>query len=124
MIKLIRNSMLIQMMTKGKPSQIANLKTKIEELEKATEQMYRSQQVVNTLGNKVDEDMNNLLSESTLCEECHSQFTEKIEHICGRFDEAEDSSGLSEELLSDMDMIYAIYEDDEESADPVCGHSK
>ena len=112
------------MMTKGKPSQIANLKTKLEELEKAVDEMYRSQQVVNTLGNKVDEDMNNLLSESTLCEECHSQFTEKIEHICGRFDEAEDSSGLSEELLSDMDMIYAIYEDDEESADPVCGHAK
>ena len=123
MIKLIRNSMLIQMMTKGKPSQIANLKTKLEELEKAADEMYRSQQMALTLGNKVHEHMENL-NESTLCEECHSQLTEKIEHICGRFDEAEDSSGLSEELLSDMDMIYAIYEDDEESADPVCGHAK
>ena len=112
------------MMTKGKPSQIANLKTKIEELEKATEQMYRSQQVVNTLGNKVDEDMNNLLSESTLCEECHSQFTEKIERICGYFDEELDSSGLSEELWAEMEEVSQFDEDDEESADPVCGHSK
>ena len=112
------------MMTKGKPSQIANLKTKIEELEKATDQMYRSQQVVNTLGNKVDEDMNNLLSESTLCEECYSQFYKKIEHICGRLDEVGDSSGLSEELWAEMDEISYTDEDDEESADPVCGHSK
>ena len=109
------------MMTKGKPSQIANLKTKLEELEKAVDD--DRWKLARTLGNKVHESMMSL-SESELCEECHSQFTEKIEHICGRFDEAEDSSGLSEELLSDMDMIYAIYEDDEESADPVCGHSK
>ena len=124
MIKLIRNSMLIQMMTKGKPSQIANLKTKIEELEKATEQMYRSQQVVNTLGNKVDEDMNNLLSQSTLCQECYDQFYEKIEHICGRLDEVGDSSGLSEELWAEMEEMSKFDEDDEESTDPVCGHAK
>ena len=112
------------MMTKGKPSQIANLKTKLEKLEKAVDEMYRSQQVVNTLGNKVDEDMNNLLSESTLCEECHSQFTEKIEHICGRLDEVGDSSGLSEELWAEMEEMSKFDEDDEESTDPVCGHAK
>ena len=124
MIKLIRNSMLIQMMTKGKPSQIANLKTKIEELEKATEQMYRSQQVVNTLGNEVDEDMNNLLSQSTLCHQCFSQFYEKIEHICGRLDEVGDSSGLSEELWAELEEMTEFDEDDEEPADLVCGHAK
>jgi predicted nuclease with TOPRIM domain len=117
--------MLIQMMTKGKPSQIANLKTKIEELEKATEQMYQSQQVVNTLGNEVDEDMNNLLSQSTLCHKCFSQFYEKIEHICGRLDEVGDSSGLSEELWAELEeMTEFDDDDDEESSDSVCGHAK
>ena len=117
--------MLIQMMTKGKPSQIANLKTKLEELEKAVDEMYRSQQVVNTLGNKVDEDMNNLLSRSTLCQKCYDQFYEKIEHICGRLDEVGDSSGLSEELWADLEEMSTSWdEDDEESADPVCGHAK
>ena len=111
------------MMTKGKPSQIANLKTKLEELEKAADEMYRSQQMALTLGNKVHEHMENL-NESTLCEECHSQLTEKIEHICGRLDEVGDSSGLSEELWAEMDEISYTDEDDEESADPVCGHSK
>ena len=112
------------MMTKGKPSQIANLKTKLEELEKAVDEMYRSQQVVNTLGNKVDEDMNNLLSQSTLCQKCYDQFYEKIEHICGRLDEVGDSSGLSEELWAEMEEMSKFDEDDEESTDPVCGHAK
>ena len=113
------------MMTKGKPSQIANLKTKLEKLEKAVDEMYRSQQVVNTLGNKVDEDMNNLLSESTLCEECYSQFYKKIEHICGRLDEVGDSSGLSEELWAELEeMTEFDDDDDEESSDSVCGHAK
>ena len=112
------------MMTKGKPSQIANLKTKIEELEKATDQMYRSQQVVNTLGNKVDEDMNNLLSESTLCEECYSQFYKKIEHICGRLDEVGDSSGLSEELWAAMDECILLFDEEDSDGTPACGHAK
>ena len=112
-------------MTKGKPSQIANLKTKLEELEKAVDEMYRSQQVVNTLGNKVDEDMNNLLSQSTLCHQCFSQFYEKIEHICGRLDEVGDSSGLSEELWAELEeMTEFDDDDDEESSDSVCGHAK
>ena len=111
-------------MTKGKPSQIANLKTKIEELEKATEQMYRSQQVVNTLGNKVDEDMNNLLSQSTLCHQCFSQFYEKIEHICGRFDEELESGELSEELWSDMDECILLFDEEDSDGTPACGHAK
>ena len=109
------------MMTKGKPSQIANLKTKLEELEKAVDD--DRWKLAKTLGNKVHESMMSL-SESELCEECHSQFTEKIEHICGRLDEVGDSSGLSEELWAEMDEISYTDEDDEESADPVCGHSK
>ena len=112
------------MMTKGKPSQIANLKTKIEELEKATEQMYRSQQVVNTLGNKVDEDMNNLLSRSTLCQKCYDQFYEKIEHICGRLDEVGDSSGLSEELWAAMDECLWLFDEEDSDGTPACGHAK
>ena len=110
-------------MTKGKPSQIANLKTKLEELEKAVDEMYRSQKVANTLGNKVHESMMSL-SESELCEECHSQFTEKIEHICGRFDEAEDSSGLSEELWSDMDECILLFDEEDSDGTPACGHAK
>ena len=116
--------MLIQMMTKGKPSQIANLKTKLEELEKAADEMYRSQQMALTLGNKVHEHMENL-NESTLCEECHSQFTEKIEHICGRFDEELESGELSEELWAELEeMTEFDDDDDEESTDSVCGHAK
>ena len=111
------------MMTKGKPSQIANLKTKLKELEKATDEMYRSQKVANTLGNKVHESMMSL-SESELCEECHSQFTEKIEHICGRFDEAEDSSGLSEELWSDMEECILLFDEEDSDGTPACGHAK
>ena len=109
-------------MTKGKPSQIANLKTKIEELEKATDDDHWK--LAHRLGNEVNEDMMSL-SDSVLCEECHSQFTEKIEHICGRLDEAEDSSGLSEELWAELEEMPTSWdEDDEESADPVCGHAK
>ena len=110
------------MMTKGKPSQIANLKTKLEKLEKATDDDHWK--LAHRLGNEVNEDMMSL-SDSVLCEECHSQFTEKIERICGYFDEELDSSGLSEELWADLEEMSTSWdEDDEESADPVCGHSK
>ena len=110
-------------MTKGKPSQIANLKTKLEELEKAADEMYRSQQMALTLGNKVHEHMENL-NESTLCEECHSQFTEKIEHICGRFDEELESGELSEELWSDMDECILLFDEEDSDGTPACGHVK
>ena len=109
------------MMTKGKPSQIANLKTKLEKLEKATDDDHWK--LAHRLGNKVNEDMMSL-SESELCEECHSQFTEKIEHICGRFDEAEDSSGLSEELWSDMDECILLFDEEDSDGTPACGHAK
>ena len=109
------------MMTKGKPSQIANLKTKLEELEKAVDD--DRWKLAKTLGNKVHESMMSL-SESELCEECHSQFTEKIEHICGRFDEAEDSSGLSEELWSDMEECILLFDEEDSDGTPVCGHAK
>ena len=110
------------MMTKGKPSQIANLKTKLEELEKAVDD--DRWKLARTLGNKVHESMMSL-SESELCEECHDQFTGKIEHICGRLDEVGDSSGLSEELWAELEEMTEFDDDDEEeSSDSVCGHAK
>ena len=109
------------MMTKGKPSQIANLKTKLEELEKAVDD--DRWKLAKTLGNKVHESMMSL-SESELCEECHSQFTEKIEHICGRFDEELESGELSEELWSDMDECILLFDEEDSDGTPACGHAK
>ena len=108
-------------MTKGKPSQIANLKTKLEELEKAVDD--DRWKLAKTLGNKVHESMMSL-SESELCEECHSQFTEKIEHICGRFDEELESGELSEELWSDMDECILLFDEEDSDGTPACGHAK
>jgi len=113
--------MLIQMMTKGKPSQIANLKTKLEKLEKATDDDHWK--LAHRLGNEVNEDMMSL-SDSVLCEECHSQFTEKIEHICGYFDEELDSSGLSEELWAAMDECLWLFDEEDNDGTPACGHAK
>ena len=109
------------MMTKGKPSQIANLKTKLEELEKAVDD--DRWKLAKTLGNKVHESMMSL-SESELCEECHSQFTEKIEHICGRFDEELESGELSEELWSDMEECILLFDEEDSDGTPACGHAK
>ena len=109
------------MMTKGKPSQIANLKTKLEELEKAVDD--DRWKLAKTLGWKVHKSMMSL-SESELCEECHSQFTEKIEHICGRFDEELESGELSEELWSDMDECILLFDEEDSDGTPACGHVK
>ena len=109
------------MMTKGKPSQIANLKTKLEELEKAVDD--DRWKLARTLGNKVHNSMMSL-SESELCEECHSQFTEKIEHICGRFDEELESGELSEELWSDMEECIRLFDEEDSDGTPACGHAK
>ena len=108
-------------MTKGKPSQIANLKTKLEELEKAVDD--DRWKLAKTLGWKVHKSMMSL-SESELCEECHSQFTEKIEHICGRLDEVGDSSGLSEELWAAMDECLWLFDEEDNDGTPACGHAK
>ena len=108
-------------MTKGKPSQIANLKTKLEELEKAVDD--DRWKLARTLGNKVHESMMSL-SESELCEECHSQFTEKIEHICGLFDEELESGELSEELWSDMEECILLFDEEDSDGTPACGHAK
>ena len=89
-----------------KPSQTARLKTKLEELEKATDEMERSQKVVQTLANEADQYMTNLDFEEGYCKECFSQFTKKLKHICGRIDKiAERSDDLmdqADDLFSDM----------------------
>ena len=82
-----------------KPSQTARLKTKLEELEKATDEMERGQKVVQTLANEVDQYMTSLDFEEGSCKECFSQFTKKLKHICGRIDKTADrSDDLSEEV--------------------------
>ena len=82
-----------------KPSQTARLKTKLEELEKATDEMERSQKVVQTLANEADQYMTSLDFEEGFCKECFSQFTKKLKHICGRIDKTADrSDDLSEEV--------------------------
>ena len=89
-----------------KPSQTARLKTKLEELEKATDEMERSQKVVQTLANEADQYMTSLDFEEGSCKECFSQFTKKLKHICGRIDEtaerSDDLSDQAEELFLDM----------------------
>ena len=89
-----------------KPSQTARLKTKLEELEKATDEMERSQKVVQTLANEADQYMTSLDFEEGSCKECFSQFTKKLNHICGQIDEtaerSDDLSDQAEELFLDM----------------------
>jgi len=97
-----------------KPSKMANLKTKLEELEKAVDEMERSQRVVQTLGNKVEQYMTSQSAEEGFCKECCSQFKKKLVHICGRIDETDERSGdlseLSEELWADMEEYFFIKE--------------
>ena len=89
-----------------KPSQTAKLKTKLEELEKATDGMEQSQKVVQTLANEADQRIESLDWSEGVCKECFSQFTKKLKHICGRIDKtAERSDDLidqAEDLFFDM----------------------
>ena len=89
-----------------KPSHTVRLKTKLEELEKATDEMERSQKVVQTLVNEADQYMTSLDFEEGSCKECLSQFTKKLNHICGRIDKtaerSDDLSDQAEELFLDM----------------------
>ena len=90
-----------------KPSQTARLKTKLEELEKATDEMEQSQKVVQTLANETDQHIESLdWTEEGVCKECFSQFTKKLNHICGRIDKtaerSDDLSDQAEELFLDM----------------------
>ena len=89
-----------------KPSQTARLKTKLEELDKATDEMERGQKVVQTLANEADQYMTSLDFEEGYCKECFSQFTKKLKHICGRIDKAAERSDdlidQAEDLFFDM----------------------
>ena len=90
-----------------KPSQTARLKTKLEEFEKATDEMERSQKVVQTLANETDQHIESLdWTEEGVCKECFSQFIKKLKHICGRIDKtaerSDDLSDQAEELFLDM----------------------
>ena len=97
-----------------KPSQIANLKTKLAELEKSTDEMERSQKVVQTSAKEVERYMNALHYEEGFCKECCSQFKKKLKHICGRIDETDERSGdlseLSEDLWAEMEEYFFIKE--------------
>ena len=108
-----------------KPSQTARLKTKLEEFEKATDEMERSQKVVQTLANEADQYMTSLDFEEGFCKECFYRFTNKLRHICGRIDETTERSGdlsmLSEELWADLeDRIFLT----EEGVPCQGGHAK
>ena len=90
-----------------KPSQIARLKTKLEEFEKATDEMERSQKVVQTLANETDQHIESLdWTEEGVCKECFSQSTKKLKHICGRIDKtadrSDDLSDQAEDLFLNM----------------------
>ena len=87
-------------------SHTVRLNTKLEELEKATDEMERSQKVVQTLANEADQYMTSLDFEEGFCKECFSQFTKKLKHICGRIDKtaerSDDLSDQAEDLFLDM----------------------
>ena len=86
-----------------KPSQTARLKTKLEELEKATDEMEQSQKVVQTLANEADQYMTSLDFEEGYCKECFSQFTKKLKHICGRIDKAAERS---DDLIDQVEDLF------------------
>ena len=88
-------------------SHTVRLKTKLEELEKATDEMEQSQKVVQTLANETDQHIESLdWTEEGVCKECFSQFIKKLKHICGRIDKtadrSDDLSDQAEELFLDM----------------------
>ena len=82
------------------------IKTKLEELEKATDEMERSQKVVQTLANETDQHIESIDWSEGVCKECFSQFTKKLRHICGRIDKtanrSDDLSDQAEDLFLDM----------------------
>ena len=86
-----------------KPSQTARLKTKLEELDKATDEMERGQKVVQTLANEADQYMTSLDFEEGYCKECFSQFTKKLKHICGRIDKAAERS---DDLIDQVEDLF------------------
>ena len=87
-------------------SHTVRLKTKLEELEKATDGMEQSQKVVQTLANEAEQRIESLDWSEGVCKECFSQFIKKLKHICGRIDKtadrSDDLSDQAEELFLDM----------------------
>ena len=108
-----------------KPSHTVRLKTKLEELEKATDEMERSQKVVQTLANEADQYMTSLDFEEGFCKECFSQFTKKLKHICGRIDKTADRSDDLSEEVEDLFLNLKEYRSLTEAGAPCQGgHAK
>ena len=105
--------------------QIASLKSRLEGLEKAVDEMERSERLVHDLAKQADRHMMSLDFEEGFCKECFYRFTNKLRHICGRIDETTERSGdlsmLSEELWADLeDRIFLT----EEGVPCQGGHAK
>ena len=109
-----------------KPSQTARLKTKLEEFEKATDEMERSQKVVQTLANETDQHIESLdWTEEGVCKECFSQFTKKLKHICGRIDKTADRSDDLSDQAEDLFLNMKEYRSETEAGAPCQGgHAK
>ena len=106
-------------------SHTVRLKTKLEELEKATDEMERSQKVVQTLANEADQYMTSLDFEEVFCKECLSQFTKKLKHICGRIDKTADRSDDLSEEVEDLFLNMKEYRSLTEAGAPCQeGHAK
>ena len=108
-----------------KPSHTVRLKIKLEELEKATDEMERSQKVVQTLANEADQYMTSLDFEEGFCKECFSQFTKKLKHICGRIDKTAERSDDLMDQADDLFLDMKEYKSEAEVGVPCQGgHAK
>ena len=108
-----------------KPSHTVRLKIKLEELEKATDEMERSQKVIQTLANEADQYMTSLDFEEGFCKECFSQFTKKLKHICGRIDKTADRSDDLSDQAEDLFLNMKEYRSETEAGAPCQGgHAK
>ena len=108
-----------------KPSHTVRLKTKLEEFEKATDEMERSQKVIQTLANEADQYMTSLDFEEGFCKECFSQFTKKLKHICGRIDKTADRSDDLSDQAEDLFLNMKEYRSETVGVVPCQGgHAK
>ena len=107
-------------------SHTVRLKTKLEELEKATDEMEQSQKVVQTLANETDQHIESLdWTEEGVCKECFSQFIKKLKHICGRIDKTADRSDDLSEEVEDLFLNMKEYRSLTEAGAPCQeGHAK
>ena len=106
-------------------SHTVRLKTKLEELEKATDGMEQSQKVVQTLANEAEQRIESLDWSEGVCKECFSQFTKKLKHICGRIDKTADRSDDLSEEVEDLFLNMKEYRSLTEAGAPCQGgHAK